>query len=643
MSVRPGTGMSGYSGNGGDPPVPFLPGNSFADPNKDNFRKSHAFDYRSGTPVEMDVPAKMDTTIPSRPQSTQQRFRQSGQQDAEFVPAFAGLDGKVLRFDAFTAEQVPENLTEPFRVRMFTILYHLVDDSVQINEHKQQNSGHAQGVFMKRHRVPRKDPKPGEEFVSLFDFADTKTVQLYSRDFHLTGCNDFTQQFYEVNGMSLQFETHIPEDKYMTMRLATASRSGRNTATPGPGDESMEMGGFRPDSQASMSSMTSVAGGTKRDMREKFLKYANKVLRFYGQWDDRGSMFGQKLEYVINYFLQDDKVEVLEVKRNNSGRDPFPKLVKKQRIPRSFRGVPSVGSKESDFEDQYINDQDLLVGTTIEVFGRDMFLYDCDDFTRDYYRQQYGIEQSGNLLQPDALVEFPSMPLPPYNGFGSEHDSLASYFNLIPKPRRYDAGKQATLDAIIFRWKAKFDMDKMTAPNPDDHKRRFVVSYFMGDGSVSIYEPPIQNSGFMGGKFLERQRVIKHNSPEGFGDWMTDQDLLIDLPGTVWINGYPFVLLETDKFTLRYVNKGNIDSFVNVDTIHRKICNKFTGTKREILNVFRMLDEEKNGVVTLDDLVNVIRKFNFELDEDEMIALMARWDQAKEGVINYEKFVDTVF
>jgi len=124
---------------------------------------------------------------------------------------------------------------------------------------------------------------------------------------------------------------------------------------------------------------------------------------------------------------------------------------------------------------------------------------------------------------------------------------------------------------------------------------------------------------------------------------MTDQDLLIDLPGTVWINGYPFVLLETDKFTLRYVNKGNIDSFVNVDTIHAKLRNKFTGTKREILNVFRMLDEEKQGVVTLDDLVNVIRKFNFELDEDEMIALMAKWDQAKEGVINYERFVDTIF
>ncbi|KAJ1465909.1 hypothetical protein T484DRAFT_1863155 [Baffinella frigidus] len=35
--------------------------------------------------------------------------------------------------------QVPENLTEPFRVRNFTILYFLVDDSIQINEHRQMD------------------------------------------------------------------------------------------------------------------------------------------------------------------------------------------------------------------------------------------------------------------------------------------------------------------------------------------------------------------------------------------------------------------------------------------------------------------------------------------------------------------------
>ena len=50
-------------------------------------------------------------------------------------------------------------------------------------------------------------------------------------------------------------------------------------------------------------SMSSVGSVAKRDMREKFLKYANKVLRFYAFWDDRGTMFGERMEYVINYFL----------------------------------------------------------------------------------------------------------------------------------------------------------------------------------------------------------------------------------------------------------------------------------------------------------------------------------------------------
>lgn len=91
-----------------DGAVPFLPGNTFNDPNvrtpllllsdpsfanggavlrarcccslvtvlcvfqKTNFKKSHAFDYRSGTPIEFDVPAKEDAGgSPSRPQSRQ--------------------------------------------------------------------------------------------------------------------------------------------------------------------------------------------------------------------------------------------------------------------------------------------------------------------------------------------------------------------------------------------------------------------------------------------------------------------------------------------------------------------------------------------------------------------------------------------
>jgi len=82
----------------------------------------------------------------------------------------------------------------------------------------------------------------------------------------------------------------------------------------------------------------------------------------------------------------------------------------------------------------------------------------------------------------------------------------------------------------------------------------------------------VSNSGFVGGKFLERQRVRKHDTGKHESVYITEADVLVDLPATVWINGYPFVLLECDRFTLRYRNKGNIASLLSIDSVHEKIA-----------------------------------------------------------------------
>lgn len=47
------------------------------------------------------------------------------------------------------------------------------------------------------------------------------------------------------------------------------------------------------------------------------------------------------------------------------------------------------------------------------------------------------------------------------------------------------------------------------SPNPDDKKRRFALSYFLATDMMSIYEPPVRNSGIIGGKFLGKTRVPK--------------------------------------------------------------------------------------------------------------------------------------
>jgi len=38
------------------------------------------------------------------------------------------------------------------------------------------------------------------------------------------------------------------------------------------------------------------------------------VLRFYAVWDDRGGLYGDRRPYVVHYYLEDDTVEITEVR-----------------------------------------------------------------------------------------------------------------------------------------------------------------------------------------------------------------------------------------------------------------------------------------------------------------------------------------
>ena len=41
---------------------------------------------------------------------------------------------------------------------------------------------------------------------------------------------------------------------------------------------------------------------------------------------------------------------------------------------------------------------------------------------------------------------------------------------------------------------------------------RFIISYFLSDDTILVFEPPQRNSGILGGKFLERGSIKK---PDG--------------------------------------------------------------------------------------------------------------------------------
>ncbi|CAF2474287.1 unnamed protein product [Rotaria sp. Silwood2] len=44
----------------------------------------------------------------------------------------------------------------------------------------------------------------------------------------------------------------------------------------------------------------------------------------------------------------------------------------------------------------------------------------------------------------------------------------------------------------------------LDSPLEDDKLRKFIISYRLGDDTISVHEPPQRNTGIIGGRFLER-------------------------------------------------------------------------------------------------------------------------------------------
>jgi len=112
------------------------------------------------------------------------------------------------------------------------------------------------------------------------------------------------------------------------------------------------------------------------------------------------------------------------------------------------------------------------------VFGRECIIYNCDDFTKKWYKDNYGIDQVPLEIKKESSQKY-EHKVPPYNGFGSEEDSLGSVFSLNPKPPRKDINKMFTSDMYILRYEAR-----LLSENKEDNIRKFIISFFCGDDSI---------------------------------------------------------------------------------------------------------------------------------------------------------------
>ncbi|XP_038628636.1 EF-hand domain-containing protein 1 isoform X2 [Tachyglossus aculeatus] len=508
--------------------LPLLPGFCFSDPTKTAFHRSQTLGFRKGYAfsrlptagigrerlhVNQLSQAELDELANKRPTLTYGQPKPGP--PADFIPAHVAFDKKVLKFDAYFQEDVPLSTDEHYRVRQVGIYYFLEDDSMSVMEPAVENSGFLQGKFIKRQRLPKNDR--GDHY-HWKDLNRGINITIYGKTFRIVDCDQFTKVFLESQGIELNPPEKMAFDPYTERRKQPL----RKYITP-----------------------------SDFDQFKQFLVFDKKVLRFFSVWDDTESLFGESRSFVIHYYLADNTVEVREVHERNDGRDPFPVLIRRQSLPKvllaSEETFPRCVLEISDAEVQeWVTARDFVVGQPITLLGRTFFIYDCDEFTRNYYREHFGITD----FQPvDMSPKEPAVlkqELPPYNGYGLLEDSIQNCYSLIPKAPQRDVIKMLENDHKVLRY-----LVKLESPIPEDRPRRFILSFFLSNDTISIYEPPVRNSGIIGGKFLGKTRVPKPGSSANDPSYYEPGDLFIG--AVVEIFGHRFIIIDADEYVLKYL------------------------------------------------------------------------------------------
>jgi len=203
-----------------------------------------------------------------------------------FQPDWVKLDKQVLRFYGYFKESIVESRKENSRLRKLTIYYYLTDDTISIFEERETNSGIIQGIFLKRLKV-RKDENSNSHYLYT-DLIVGNDIYVYGRYIRLFDCDDYTREFYSVQGLNQPSKIDLPMDQFHESQKAKVIQKR---------DNSMK------------DYLEHKLGGGKIHSQKQFLENDRKVLKFNAKYDG--------LNYIIHYFLADDTVEIREIHQHN--------------------------------------------------------------------------------------------------------------------------------------------------------------------------------------------------------------------------------------------------------------------------------------------------------------------------------------
>jgi hypothetical protein len=510
--------------------------------------------------------------------------------------------------------------------RKLKILLYLVDGTVEMSEKIKQNSGMTGKTFFKRGYLKKADG-------SLLEAADMivgNTIDVLGRRIFINRADGFTKAYFENVGVDLEPTLDAPMSirpdlgaQYATGMVSEIA----NKAKASSGAKSSDYLAKR----AAMNNMFLFHNFQGCELRFTCIALDTSLPPSKRMHND--TIYHSK-KFLMIYHLSDSKTEIRVVKSAKSTHDEAPILLKKTLLAKNWRDAKKGRAPV------YYRMEDYRCGTVMDVYGRMMLLLSCgNEYTRDWYRDM-GIEQQDVTLS-EPVIKPVVHPLPGKgDGFlsiGSDLDTLATVYGM-PKPAR-DLEKAMRNQGRQLRSKAKF----LTNKEQDKH-RVFMITYYLEDDTIQIFEEVIRNSGFGGGSFLKRGKYINllpvdSSLPREF----TPQDIF--LGNVISVNGHEMRIMEMDNLSLRFC-ESYPEEFPLFDTflVVRRVIKNIAAKNIDFRGAMQSGDPGHTGTLSKVDFVHSLDQLGLATDlvDQELLTILRRFQRsvAEPDVIYYEEMSD---
>lgn len=176
---------------------------------------------------------------------------------------------------------------------------------------------------------------------------------------------------------------------------------------------------------------------------------------------------------------------------------------------------------------------------------------------------------------------------------------------------------------------------KLISDYPEDRRRQFMISYYLCDKTMAIFEAAVPNSGFRSGKFLQRTRVRNPETKQFF------EPSAFYVGAKIQASGRVFELLDAAPHTFCLM-EARSDEFPDADISNvvdriKQICMSQTKNLRKL---FEEKDVAAAGTISLEDAEAVLLQFVPKISKHAVKTVLRAFEE--NGRFNYNPLLNYI-